>query len=66
MGVKTKSRLTKEQKKALEGYKYAERQEDRYLGSVSANAHGQLKVEQATKEAYNACVKLGMTNEHGL
>lgn len=64
--MKLKTRLTKEQKKALEAYKYAERQEDRYMGSVFANAHGQRQYEEKTRAAYEACKRLGMTYEHGL
>jgi integrase len=59
-------RLTQEQKRALEAYQYAERQEDRYMGSVFVNAHGQRKQEAKTREAYEACKRLGMTHEHGL
>jgi hypothetical protein len=59
-------RLTREQRKALDAYNYALRQEDRYLGSVFVNAHGQRKVEARTQEAYARCKALGMTHEHGL
>ena len=61
-----KPRLTKEQRKALEYYEFCERQEDRYMGSVFVNAHGQRKVEERTRQAYEACKALGMTHEHGL
>ena len=61
-----KIRLTKEQRKALEAYEFAERQEDRYLGSVFVNAHGQREYEAKTRAAYEACKRLGMTHEHGL
>lgn len=59
-------RKTSEQKKALDAYKFAERQEDRYLGSVFANAHGQRLMEAKTVAAYAECKRLGMTHEHGL
>ncbi len=61
-----KAKLTKEQKRALESYRFAERQEDRYMGSVFVNAFGQRKHEEATRAAYEACKRLGMTYEHGL
>jgi len=61
-----KIRLTKEQKKALATYEFAERQEDRYMGSVFVNAHGQRQYEEKTRAAYQDCVRLGMTHEHGL
>jgi len=64
--VTTKPRLTAAQKKALAAYNFALSQEDRYLGSVFANAHGQRKYEEKTREAYDACTRLGMTHEHGL
>lgn len=61
-----KKRLTKAQAAALKAYNNALRQEDRYLGSVFANAHGQREIEAKTKAAYDACKALGMTYEHGL
>jgi hypothetical protein len=61
-----KPRKTSAQVKALKAYNFALAQEDRYLGSVFANAAGQARVEATTKAAYEACVKLGMTHEHGL
>ena len=61
-----KIRLTKEQRKALEAYEFAERQEDRYLGSVFVNPIGQRQYEEKTRAAYEACKRLGMTHEHGL
>jgi hypothetical protein len=61
-----KVKLTKEQKKAWEAYRFAEKQEDRYLGSVFANAHGQKQYEAKTKAAYENCKRLGMGVEHGL
>jgi hypothetical protein len=61
-----KTKLTPDQKKALAAYKFAESQEDRYMGSVFVNAHGQRKAEEKTTAAYEACKRLGMTHEHGL
>lgn len=61
-----KIRLTKQQKAALAAYELAERQEDRYLGSVFVNAHGQRQYEEKRQAAYQACTRLGMTHEHGL
>lgn len=67
MEAKTKKvRLTREQKKALENYNFMLREEDRYLGSVFVTPAGQARVEAQTKKAYQACVSLGMTYEHGL
>ena len=61
-----KVKLTAEQRKALAAYEYAERQEDRYMGSVFVNAHGQRQYEEKTRAAYEACKRLGMGVEHGL
>lgn len=61
-----KQRLTRDQKKALERYEFALRQEDRYLGSVFVTPIGQREIEAKTKVAHNECVRLGMTHEHGL
>jgi hypothetical protein len=61
-----KLRLTPAQKKALAAYKFALTQEDRYLGSVFANAKGQAEYEAKTRAAYEACKALGMAHEHGL
>jgi hypothetical protein len=62
----SKVRLTPDQKKAKEAYEFALRQEDRYLGSVFANAHGQKQYEAKTKAAYERCVRLGMGTKHGM
>jgi hypothetical protein len=62
----TKVKLTRDQKAALAAYEYALRQEDRYLGSVFVNPHGQRTIEAKTKAAYDRCLSLGMTYEHGL
>jgi len=66
MKKQTKVRLTSAQRKALDAYEYALRQEDRYMGSVFVNAYGQRLIEAKTKAAYEACKNLGMTHEHGL
>lgn len=62
----TKTRMTKAQKKALEAYKYAEQQEDRYMGSVFVTATGAREIQARTTAAYQACKTLGMGPEHGL
>lgn len=62
----TKVRLSTAQKKALDNYNNALRQEDRYLGSVFVTPSGQRDKEAATKSAYLACTSLKMTQEHGL
>jgi hypothetical protein len=61
-----KVRLTPKQKKALEDYNFALRQEDRFLGSVFVNPVSQKQYEARTRAAYEACKALGMTHEHGL
>jgi hypothetical protein len=61
-----KPRLTKAQREALDAYERALRAEDNYLGSVFVNPPGQRKVEARTQAAYQRCVALGMTHEHGL
>jgi hypothetical protein len=61
-----KVRLTKEQNKAREAYEFAERQEDRYMGSVFVTASGQRDYEAKTRAAYERCKSLGMGVEHGL
>ena len=61
-----KIRLTKEQKAAYADYQYAERQEDRYMGSVFVTPSGQRDYEAKTRAAYERCKALGMTYEHGL
>jgi hypothetical protein len=42
------------------------RQEDRYLGSVFVTPQGQRAIEAKTRAAYERCLALGMTHEHGL
>ena len=59
-------RLTKAQREALKAYRFAERQEDRYLGSVFVTSIGQREYEAKTRAAYEACKRLGMGIEHGL
>jgi len=61
-----KQKLTPAQKKALAAYNFALSQEDRYLGSVFVNSHGQRKVAEKTRVAYDHAKSLGMTHEHGL
>ena len=61
-----RTRLTKDQKAALTAYEFAERQEDRYLGSVFVTPSGQRDYEAKTKAAYERCKALGMTHDHGL
>lgn len=60
--MQTKPRLTKEQRAAVERYEYCLRQEDRYLGSVFASAHGQRLIEAKTREAYEAAKRLGVNH----
>jgi len=62
----TKVKLTPAQKKALAAYEFRLREEDRYLGSVFVTPMGQRQIEAKTKVAYDECVRLGMTYEHGL
>ena len=62
----SKRRLTKAQRAALENYNRKLRAEDNYLGSVFVTPSGQAEHEARTKAAYDACVALGMTYEHGL
>ena len=57
-----KARLTKDQKAAVVRYEQCLREEDRYLGSVFANAHGQRLIEAKTREAYEAAKRLGVNH----
>ncbi len=59
-------RLTKDQRKALKAYNNALIQEDRYMGSVFVNRHGQQLIEAKTRASYTACKQLGMDHTHGL
>lgn len=61
-----KPQLTRQQKQALVAYNEALRQEDRYLGSVFVTPQGQRQIESKTRLAYEHCLSLGMTHEHGL
>lgn len=61
-----KPRLTRDQKKALDAYNYALRQEYTYLGSVFVTPAGQREIEAKTLIAYQICVSLGLTYKHGL
>jgi len=47
-----KIRLTPAQKKALDAYKFAVQQEDRYLGSVFVNSIGQKQHREKVHIAY--------------
>lgn len=60
------AKQTPEQRRAFDAYKFAERQFDRYMGSVFVNAHGQRQHEAKVTAAYEACKRLGMGIEHGL
>jgi hypothetical protein len=62
----TTVRLTQAQRKARDAYEFAERQEDRYLGSVFVTPQGQRDYEAKTRAAYDACKRLGMNWLHGL
>ena len=64
--TKSKIKLTRDQKQALEAYNFRLREEDRYLGSVFVTPHGQREIEAKTRAAYERCKALGMTHEHGL
>ena len=66
MKAKPKKRLTKAQKAALRAYEFAVREEERYLGSVFVTPMGQRDKEAKTLAAYEKCLRLGMTWEHGL
>jgi hypothetical protein len=61
-----KIKLTRDQKQALAAYEFRLREEDRYLGSVFVTPIRQREIEAKTKAAYDRCVSLGMTYEHGL
>lgn len=61
-----KLRLTKDQRNALAAYRFAERQEDRYLGSVFVTPIGQRDYEAKTQEAYQECKRLGLDHTTGL
>jgi hypothetical protein len=56
-----KQRLTKEQKAAVARYERCLREEDRYLGSVFANPIGQKRVEENTRQAFEAAKRLGVS-----
>jgi hypothetical protein len=62
----TLKRKTPAQAKALKAYEAAERQYDRYMGSVFVTTVGQRQEEAKVTAAYEACKALGMTHEHGL
>lgn len=60
------TRKTPAQKKAFDAYKRAERDEDRYLGSVFVTPVGARSYRGKTQAAYEECKRLGMGVEHGL
>lgn len=64
--MKTRVKLSPAQRKAMAAYKEAEKQEDRYAGSVFVNPIGLRKQQEKTTAAYQACKALGMTTDHGL
>lgn len=65
--MKTKRpRLTPAQKKALDAYNFAVKQEDRYLGSVFVTPAGQRAAEERTRAAYLAAKALGLDHTNGL
>ena len=64
--ITKKPRLTKDQRKALKDYLFAEAQEDRYLGSVFVTPMGQREYEAKTKAAYERCKALGLNHTTGL
>ena len=66
MNTITKLRLTRQQRAALAAYEFAERQEDRYLGSVFVTSTGQRDSAERTCTAYELCKSLGMGADHGL
>ena len=57
-----KQRLTREQKAAVDRYERCLQEEDRYLGSVFANSHGQRLIEAKTREAYENAKRLGVNH----
>jgi len=61
-----KVRLTKEQRKAREAYEFAERQMDRYMGSVFVTPMGERDHQAKVTAAYEQCKRLGMGVDHGL
>jgi len=66
MTTTKRTRRTPAQLKALKAYEFAERQFDRYMGSVFVNAYGQREHEARVSAAYAECKRLGMGVEHGL
>ena len=62
----TTRRLTTQQRAAIRAYEFAERQEDRYMGSVFVTAAGQREYEAKTRAAYEECKRLGLGVEYGL
>lgn len=66
IGPPKKKRLTPDQKKALDRYRFACAQEERYLGSVFVTGMGTREKAATVKLAYDACKRLGLGMEHGL
>jgi hypothetical protein len=60
------TRLTKQQRGALKAYQLAERQEDRFLGSVFVTPALQRQYEAKTHAAYLECKRLGLDHTTGL
>ncbi len=58
--------MTKKQREAKKAYEFCERQEDRYMGSVFVTESAAKVYREKTRAAYQACVDLGMTTDHGL
>jgi len=59
-------RKTPAQKQALDAYNRAVANQDRYMGSVFVTPQGSKEHDLAVEKAYQACIALGMTYEHGL
>lgn len=58
-------RKSPQQKKALDAYKFAQRELDRYEGSVFVNTHGLRQHEERVEKARQECIRVGLTQEHG-
>ena len=66
MPATKKIRLTSNQRKALDHYKFCEREEDRLGYSVFANSFNTRRAAEKTRAAYEECKRLGMGVEDGL
>ena len=60
MTIKTRKRLTSQQKKAIDAYLFACAQEERYMGSVFVTPRGQRDHENKVSAAYAEVVRLGV------